>query len=128
MTSVMSVGNFDWIQDTHSKEMLQETYRAIVSVPGGPETIRDLPSDSSFMFTYRTGPIWDQIHAALTTGHSGFSYAWVMQNMRSIFCNYTEDRGAESGWNTWVGLFNKSNEEFGQADDKNGPDFNKNVT
>jgi hypothetical protein len=95
-----SRGNFEFIVDTHSKDLLQRTYEAINSTTGGPELMSSLDPNHTFMFTCKSGPVWDQIHNAMDIdSHSGFSYAWVMQNMKTIF---------QEGWDSWVQAYSEA--------------------
>lgn len=101
-------GNFSFINDVWSREMLQTAFDAIESVPNGWEALLPEPVNG-FMFSPRPeGSILRQIDRALHEsygGHSGSSYGCTMRNMQGI---------ARLGWEDYVRFYLNRNEQTAQ--------------
>jgi hypothetical protein len=87
-------GDFSFISDSHSKEMLEDAYQA-VTVSNTWDALRNTtpPADKGFMFS--VSPTTDAIqkHMRLLDQHSGASYGWTMRCMEAI---------AKNGWETFI--------------------------
>lgn len=86
-------GTFDWFPEPHnSLYLIEDAYNAVISIKGASEFFTTKSIDG--MFTYKTGPLWDEIHKKIDfNSHSGYSYAWTMNNIEHIF---------KFGWDNWV--------------------------
>ena len=110
-------GNFSFINDIWSKEMLQSAFDAVESVQGGWEALLPEPSGGGgFMFSPRPeGSVLRQIDSAISerySGHSGSSYGCTMRNMQGI---------GRLGWDDYVRFYLNRNEEQVQLTNSNKP-------
>jgi hypothetical protein len=99
-----SRGDFSFVNDTHTREMLQDAFTAVESVPGGWDSLLSQPPHGCMYSVPEKGSPLERINTALQateTGakHSGFSYAWTMGMMQRI---------ARTTWDQWVTLFKAS--------------------
>lgn len=88
-------GDFSFINDSHSKQMLEDGYKTITDLDLWNWIANYTPEEGKgFMFSSHDNIT--KIGNAMKTGHSGASYGWTMRNMESI---------AKNGWdkfvNTW---------------------------
>lgn len=94
-------GTFDWF-NKYCKNfyLIEDAYKAVISTQGAPEYFKEKVNNTQTMFTLQNYSIWDQIHSKMTqyNYHSGYSYAWTMQNIEHIF---------KFGWNNWVYIVKK---------------------
>jgi hypothetical protein len=88
-------GDFSFVEDATTREMIDDAYKAIDAVSGGWEFMERDPGDGGFMFS--GDPYSTAIQKNMKyNGHSGASYGWTMRVMQRI---------ARVGWERFVAEF-----------------------
>ena len=90
----MEPGDFSFIEDAESRNMLDSMYKA-VTVTENWENLKVDPGEGGFMFSSdpRTSQTVGEITKAdAYKGHSGSSFGWTIRNMQKI---------AKSGWKAY---------------------------
>jgi hypothetical protein len=90
----MEPGDFSFIEDADSRNMLDSMYKA-VTVTENWENLKVDPGEGGFMFSSdpRTSQTVGEItDADAYKGHSGSSFGWTIRNMQKI---------AKSGWKAY---------------------------
>lgn len=83
-------GNFDFIKDSNSREMIEDMYNAVMNTSNGYDYIKNFKKADHFMFNNNN--ILNEIGNKLKyTGHSGFSHAWTLRQVEFIIKNGFED-------------------------------------
>jgi hypothetical protein len=91
MTSYVE-GDFSFINDQHSKQMLEDGYNTISNLELWDWMKTFVPEEGKgFMFSNHENIT--KIGNAMKTGHSGSSFGWTMRNLEAI---------AKDGWNEYV--------------------------
>lgn len=97
-TKIYHMGDFSFIEDTHSRAMIQDAYSATTKTEGGWEFIKEFspPADKGFMWC--SDPKLSEIdkNMKMHDQHSGSSYAWTMRNIEYI---------GKHGWSAFVQLW-----------------------
>lgn len=93
--AIPSEGQFTALRlDSNSAFMLEDAYHAVSSISGAWDYLKraDVPETGSFMKA-PSHPILDEIQKKMEyVGHSGSSYGWTMQTMKTI---------AVEGWDVY---------------------------
>lgn len=92
MAHTFAEGDFSFIKDNHSKQMLEDGYKTITDLELWDWMKSYTPDeDKGFMFSNHAHI--NKIGNAMKTGHSGSSFGWTMRNMEAI---------AKDGWEEYV--------------------------
>lgn len=98
------MGDFSFIEDKYSAEMVADAYQAITNTEGGWEFLKEWspPEGEGFMFC--SHPKLSEIDSRMKMHdqHSGSSYAWTMRNAEYI---------AKHGWSPFVQLWQHKNSD-----------------
>ncbi len=97
-TKIYHMGDFSFIKDESSREMIKDAYNATTKTEGGWEFIKTFtpPMDRGFMWC--SHPKLSEIDnkMEMDNQHSGGSYAWTMRNIEYI---------GKHGWSAFVQLW-----------------------
>jgi hypothetical protein len=85
-------GDFSFINDSHTKEMLEDGYNTISTLELW-DWMKTYEPEEGKGFMFSSHENITKIGSAMKTGHSGASYAWTMRIMESI---------AKNGWDKFV--------------------------
>ena len=92
------MGDFSFIKDEHSANMIADAYQAITNTEGGWEFLKEWspPNGEGFMFCSHSKLSEIDSKMKMHDQHSGSSYAWTMRNAEYI---------AKHGWSAFVQLW-----------------------
>ena len=94
---VYTPGDFSFINDKHSAQMLEDGYNTITELDLWNWLSTYTPEEGKgFMFSNHENI--NKIGNAMKTGHSGASFGWTMRNMEAI---------AKDGWENYVNGWKK---------------------
>ncbi len=83
----MDIIDFSFIKDESSRYYIEDAYKAVSSVDGGWEFLKNYTPDEGRGFMFSSHPTLGKISEKLDVGHSGSSYGWVMRNVEYIAKN-----------------------------------------
>jgi hypothetical protein len=87
-----SPGDFSFIDDTMSKEMLEDGYQTITDLELW-DWMKTYEPEEGKGFIFSNHDNITKIGNTMKTGHSGASYGWTMRSLESI---------AKNGWDKFV--------------------------
>ncbi len=89
--------DFSFIKDSISRSMVEDGYKAVSSVDGGWDFLKNFTPEENKGFMFSSNPILDSISNKMDSGHSGSSYGWTMRQLEYIAKN-----GMDMYKNLWL--------------------------
>jgi hypothetical protein len=90
-------GDFSFIKDTMSREMLEDGYTTISNLELW-DWMKSYTPDEGKGFMFSSHENITKMGSAMKTGHSGSSFGWTMRSLESI---------AKNGWESFVESWKK---------------------
>ena len=101
--------DFSFIKDDATRHLVKDAYKAVSSIDGAWDFLKSYTPEKKNGYMFSKHPMLDQISQKLDPEHSGFSYAFTMNQI-----DYIAKNGLEAYKKIWVNKEKETGEKTGE--------------